>query len=299
MLYAFGLLVVAIIAKWTFEWPRRAVAAFALLALVFTNFSWLSTSLFRGRSYFGAYRVMVGHEESAVTLVHGQINHGYQNWRDGEALVEPTSYYHRGSGVGLAFSEIADRPGEKRVAVVGLGTGIVAAYVTDDMEIDFYEIDPLIVEIAHRFFTFLKACGERCKTIVGDARIELRNAEDGSYDLIVEDAFNSDSVPVHLLTREAMGLYLDKLSPDGLIAFHLSNRYLDLPPVVAALARDFSLELRIHTPPGEAGPVWLILGRDAEAFGGLDDAPGVRPWRGRDVEPWTDDFADVVSAFRL
>lgn len=256
------------------------------------------------RSFYGRYTVQdVQRQGGYHALYHGSTLHGAQStkprhWR------EPLTYYHRNSPVGQLFAATAEQTGRRRVAVVGLGSGTLAAYSQAGEQWTFYEIDPGIVKIARtpRYFTYLRDSPAQVSVVLGDARLSMTHAPKHAYDLIVVDAFNSDAIPVHLLTREAMGVYLDKLAPGGILMLHLSNRYLDLEPVVAALARERGLKARV----GEnrlsgfffSASVWAIVARSSEDFGPLAaDARWHDAKPRRDVRPWTDDYSSLLSVW--
>jgi spermidine synthase len=220
------------------------------------------------------------------------------------------TYYHRTGPIGQVFEAFGARPARPDVAIVGLGAGSLACYAEPDQGWTFYEIDPAVVRIARdpRYFTYLKDSRARSQdVVVGDARLRLRDAPDGGYGLIVLDAFSSDAIPMHLLTREALRLYRAKLADGGLIAFHISNRYLDLAPVMGALARDAGLIERIRRD-GEVSTLqaklgkfpsdWVVMAAREEDLGPLRGDPRwetamVRP----DEEVWTDDFSNIIRHF--
>jgi hypothetical protein len=196
------------------------------------------------------------------------------------------------------------------VAVIGLGTGSAAAYARPGDRWVFYEIDPAIERIAldRRLFTFLSDAPGEIRTRLGDGRLLIGREPPGNYDVIVLDAFSSDAIPVHLLTVEAMALYLQKLAPDGLVLFHLSNRFLDLEPVVAGLARELHLEGRVRrdlrlTPArkgrGENGSIWAAVARTGQLPSALDGRSAWNPLgTTRRVSPWTDDYSSIINLLR-
>jgi SAM-dependent methyltransferase len=170
-------------------------------------------------------------------LYNGQINHGFQ-FLD-ERRFEPTSYYANGAGVELALRVLRDAHPDRplKVAVIGLGTGTMAAHGLENETFVFYEIDPKILRIANEYFTYLEDSAAKTSVIMGDARLQLAAHEQPQqYDLIVVDAFSGDAIPVHLLTLEAFALYKKHLAPNGILAVHTSNRHLRLSPVTARLA---------------------------------------------------------------
>jgi SAM-dependent methyltransferase len=265
------------------------------------------TLLFRGRSFFGVYRVMAYPKHHA--LQNGTTTHGGQSIYPQFAR-EPLTYYHRDGPLGQSFAWLMRRNPNRHVAIVGLGTGTIACYGHSDETWTFYEIDPLIERIAFnpKYFTYLRDCPPAKRIVLGDARLSLQQAPDSSYDFIILDAFSSDAIPVHLMTREALQLYLRKLAPGGSIAFHVSNRYLNLEPVLVELARD----ARIAGIVGQDTAVtpamtmtfkmdskWVVLSRSAMDHALLALQPG---WRvlapSSNVGLWTDDFSNVFNVFR-
>jgi hypothetical protein len=187
----------------------------------------------------------------------------------------------------------------------------MACYHRPPEQFTFYEIDPTVLHIAQnrRYFTYLSDCGSPVRVVLGDARLALRNAPEHGYGIIVLDAFSGDSIPTHLLTREALALYLTKLAPNGVLAFDISNRYLDLHGVLGDLARDAGLsglandDVHIsedETREGRFASVWVVMAREASDLEVLRSYPG---WRGLQAVPgarvWTDDFSDIVSILRF
>ena len=267
------------------------------------------------RSFFGVLRVTRDNELSGYTeLWHGTTLHGRQSL-DPKRRLEPIAYYHRGSPIALVMDELERRSTVIHVAVIGLGTGTMAAFARPGDIITFYEIDPKVRDIAtNRFyFGYVPEAIRRGATIrieMGDARIrmgQVRRERPGErYDLIVVDAFSSDAIPVHLLTREAFRLYFDMLSVRGLLVLHLSNRYLSLEPVVANLAEDAQLGGRLlrhdlnPATEGATSSTWAVLARTPGAFGDLTHDPG---WTAAKLETsprvgvWTDDFHNLLRVF--
>ncbi len=270
----------------------------------------------RVRSFFGVLRVTRDRDDKGYTeLRHGTTLHGRQAIEPARRG-EPLSYYHRQGPIGQVFAELDGRAPVLRIAVIGLGTGTLAAYARPGDMMTFYEIDRRVRDIAFdpAYFTYVSDASARAASVrveLGDARVRLdavkRERPGERYDLIVVDAFSSDAIPVHLLTREALRLYLDMLAPDGLLAFHISNRYLDLEPVVANLAEDAGLGGRLieeddsDESAGAAHSTWVVLARTPAAFGGL--ACDER-FTAEKLEPtprvgvWTDDFHNLLSVFK-
>jgi spermidine synthase len=290
---------------------RPAALALALGALLWTGvsadtgFEW--QTLVTRRSFFGVNRIAYSATEQAYALFHGRVIHGVQ-YADPALRQQPAFYYHRSGPLGAIISAAEAGPafGQAQVGVVGLGAGSAACYRQPGQRWTFYEIDPEVVAIARdaRYFTYLSDCAPDAQIEVGDARLELAHVTDGRYQLLVLDAYSSDSIPVHLLTREAFDVYLAALAPDGLIGIHITNRYLDLEPVVAALARDRGLTVRVRSDSvasaaGAAPSTWAVLARSPEALGRLARDPAWREPRSRsDISAWTDDFASVIPILR-
>jgi hypothetical protein len=265
------------------------------------------TLLFKGRSFFGVYRVMRWPKHNA--LQNGTTTHGGQSIYP-QFATEPLTYYHRDGPLGQSFAWLMRKNPNRRVAIVGLGTGTVACYGRSNETWTFYEIDPLIERIAFnpKYFTYLRDCPPAKRIVLGDARLSMQQAPDSSYDFIILDAFSSDAIPIHLMTREALQLYLRKLAPGGSIAFHVSNRYLNLEPVLVELARDARLAGLAGADTGispterasfKMDSKWVLLSRKATDHALLAMQPGWRVLAPKsNVGVWTDDFSNVFSVFR-
>jgi hypothetical protein len=266
------------------------------------------------RSFFGVMTVLdktVDGDSPTISryFVHGNTNHGQQN-RDPEQRREPLAYYSRTGPVGQLFDSLSKEP-KTRVAVLGLGAGALACYAEASQEWTFYEIDPAVESIARSYFTFLKDAqdrGVRAQVIIGDGRLSLARASDHSYDLIFADAFTSDAVPVHLLTRQALELYLSKLADGGLIVFNVTNRYVDLEPVLGSLAahaglicisrkEDANALTEAEQTQGKIASHWVVMAHREADLGKLPDMPG---WKNVPAGPteWTDDYSNLLGAFR-
>jgi spermidine synthase len=262
------------------------------------------------RTFFGVHRVILDAQGEHRQMVHGGTVHGMQAV-DPNRREEPLSYYGRTSPIGQLFAARAKERPVRRVAVLGLGVGTLATYSHPGEQWTFFEISPAVERQARdaRFFSYLSDCGAVCDVVIGDARVSLEQRQDGRgpFDVIVLDVFDSDAIPVHLLTREAMTVYLSRLAPGGVLAIHTSNLYVELVPVVAALARDQMLAglVQNHDPlpeeeeRGLLGSQWVLVARDRSAFGLLVTAPS---WEPMPADPsssvWTDDFSNVFSALR-
>ena len=256
----------------------------------------------RTRSYFGVYTVRDYPDDHLRTLAHGTTLHGQQStlpqFRD-----VPISYYGPTSGIGLVLNQAPRLLGYgARIAVTGLGGGTIACFARPDQQWTFFEIDPAVVRYSRNgTFTYVRDCAPKAKIVIGDGRLELAKAAPGSFDVIALDAFSSDSIPLHLLTREAFATYLDKLGPDGLLVVHISNRYIDLEPVVAALARDAGLAAVIRDDnPGEGLMVpstYVVLTRHPARIAALRAVSAPLEWRAlRGIAPraWSDDHASIL-----
>ena len=304
---AFGLLLLAVIggeAQWIR--PRTAwVATTATLLLSWLGLSYvgqgLPGTLAVVRNFYGVLTVqeVKNHAtgEPQVQLVHGRVIHGFQFSTSAKHLW-PTTYYGRGSGVGRLLA--THRPESPRqVGVVGLGIGTLAAYGRPGDRLRFYEINPAVAELAQRHFTFLKECQADTAIALGDARLVLERESPQQFDVLVLDAFSGDGIPVHLLTREAGEVYLRHLKPDGVLAFHITNNFFDLRPVLAGLAQELELAHVIvagsATPKaGTVNSTWGLLSRDqatlTAALGKLTSSDSNRP-----PIVWTDDRNNLIE----
>ena len=287
---------------------RRLRFALGVAACIFVpSTATLRDTIATERSFFGVNRVHSVADGGGRILIHGTTVHGAASMIPGEERL-PLGYYAHEGTFGHFFNAIADR-GVRHVAVLGLGSGALACYATPGQDWTFYEIDPLVERMARdpKLFRFLKDCGNDPRVVLGDGRLRLEHARDGAYDLLIVDAFGSDSVPVHLLTREAMALYQRKLAPGGLLLIHISNRSLDLAPVVAALAADAGLQAREFIdlpPPDQIG--WRHMASDLVAIaarggdlGMLAGDPNWKPLpRARPSALWTDQRSDLLGVIR-
>jgi hypothetical protein len=267
--------------------------------------------LLRERGFYGALRVTEDDRAKVRRLFHGWTLHGQQSIEPGRRH-EPTTYYLPGGPGWQVFRAFNDRPdaSRSRVGVVGLGIGSLACFAEPGQEWTFFEIDPAVERIARdaSLFTYLRdSPAHRIDVRIGDARLRLADAPDHSFGLLVLDAFNSDAIPVHLLTREAMSLYLDKRAPGGLIAFHISNSYLDLEPVVDGLARERGLVSRIRRDLnltdaekkiGKQRTVWVVVADSDADLGPIATDPRwvpTRPGKGA----WTDDRSSLLDVLKI
>jgi spermidine synthase len=259
--------------------------------------------LLRERSFFSVLKVKEVGEYNE--LLHGTTLHGMQN-RDQPA--QPVSYYYHSSPIADVMREQERRGAPTPLAVLGLGVGTMAVYGRPGQEVTFYEIDPTMVRIARNrnLFTFLsdaERSGVNLKIVLGDGRLQIARAPDGQYGLILADAFSSDAIPMHLLTREALQTYVQKLAPGGLVAFHISNRYLDLGPMLGNLAADaklFAVERTDnHAGLGQNNSHWVVMARQRADLGGLaTDTEWIEVPSTPDGVRWTDDFSNLWRVYR-
>jgi hypothetical protein len=305
------LMVLAVLAVVAFSLSRRpirfglAIAAMLVVAYVFPATP--ERLLAADRTFFGVLKVRGNEAGTRHELMHGRILHGRQELTPA-MRGEPLSYYHRSGPVGQMMTALSDRLEGAAIGAVGLGAGSLAAYVAPGQRWTFFEIDPAVARIARdpAYFTYLDTCGSQCSIVLGDARLSLAGLSD-RYDLLLLDAFSSDAIPVHLLTREALRVYAARLAPQGVMAFHISNQHMRLRPVLTALANDlgFAALVQLDTPPAEARAAghfaseWFLMAREAVDFGRLQtDARWERPRAAAGTSVWTDDFSDVLSVMK-
>lgn len=309
----------------------RVLIVFAIPAAVSAAFTWRPTrfgmtatvmlllsllplgsqpAIFQERDFFGVHKVVSDQAGARHALIDGGTIHGIE-LMDPSNRDKPASYYSESGPVGDMFN--AEQPIDSgwNVAIVGLGAGAIACYAQPGQTWTYYEIDPVVVRIARdkTLFTFLPDCTPNAKIILGDGRLTIANAADHSYDLIVLDAFGSDAPPVHLLTREAIQLYVSKLRPGGVLLFNVSNKYVNLAPILAGEAHTLSLvsyqrtDTQVTADQSAAGKFpseWVLMSGAPDALGDIPARPG---WNPLNPEPgfpvWTDDFSDVLSVTRL
>jgi hypothetical protein len=267
-------------------------------------------SLLNVRSFYGVLHVLdfnPGSETHMRSLLNGRITHGSQFLGRGEMVAAmPTTYFGINSGIGLIFRLHPHRlyRGGMKVGVVGLGIGTIAAYIRNVDEIRFYEINPNVLNIAESYFSYLKPT-KSIEVVLGDARVMLQQELDqqGSqeFDILVVDAFSGDSIPIHLLTEEAMELYWQHLAADGVLALHLTNFHLDLLDVARNLAshvdkKAFWVQDEGNIP-GEAGNDWVIVTNNRALIGNPAFQGSVSQWSSAQPEPitWTDNFGNLFE----
>ena len=289
-------------------WASRllwaGVAACMALVFVMNIQAYHENSLTLRRSFYGSLRVVQSPHagpDQTRTLFHGTIQHGAEFlWP--QRRHSPTTYYGPDSGVGIVLRECVASP--KRVGVVGLGTGTIAAYGVKGDTFRFYEINHQVIEIAQSLFFYLRETPAQVETVEGDGRLSLEHDSSPPFDVLAVDAFSGDAIPVHLLTREAVALYLHHLTPNGVLAFHVSNNYLELAPVVQQLVAEVgftAVEMRSHADtenlvlPAE----WVLATRNPAVL----DNPAVhlhsQPIESRTgLRPWTDSFNDLLEILK-
>ena len=287
-----GLLLLGLVTSWWLARIPSALVAGLVLLFVVATVSESSGVIARSRTFFGSY-VVESHDD-VHTLVHGTTTHGTQLRSPGSRSI-PTTYYSRQGPLGEAF-ELGTR---QSVGVVGLGTGTVAAYGSPGQTMTFFEIDPEMVRMASDpdLFSYVEDSAAEVDMVVGDGRLRLAATDPGSFDLIVLDAFSSDSIPVHLLTEEAMQTYADRLAPGGLLLVHVSNRVFDLEPVLAGAADSLGWSAALGRGAGAdhaAVSVWVALDADGSATDHLRRDAGWRELGPRQVR-WTDDYSSILS----
>jgi len=310
-----GLVITALVGVWVLRDLSRLAQVGALfvtlLCGVFVKQYIESGSdglLHRSRNFYGVLSIrdsgLATDPEATRNLTHGQILHGRQYLAPSRQS-EPTTYYGPNSGIGLAL-QIRGEFSPVTAGVIGLGTGTMAAWGRQGDRYRFYDIDPEVIAVAKEKFTYLRDSKATIETVVGDARLQLEREAVQRFDVLAVDAFSSDSIPVHLVTREALAVYLRHLNERGIIVFHVTNRFLDLPPVVDDLAREAGLKALMvpHNPgPDEPsainGSVWMLLSRDESLADHRllkDRIQPVRPIPG--LKTWTDDFSSLFKILK-
>ncbi len=313
-IWGFAILVIGLL---VIGWRWAYVAVLALLMIGVGGWNTVQNSFTgdRVRSYFGVYTVTDYPAQGQRRLAHGTTLHGLQR-TDPAHRREPTTYYGPKSGVGLALERIEALVGPNAaVGIVGLGAGTLGCYRRPGQRWTFFEIDPVMVDIARdpAKFTFLSDCAADAPIVIGDARLKIAEQPPGRFDVLVIDAFSSDAIPLHLLTEEAIGIYARALKPDGILLIHISNRFFGLEPVLAeeARARGWTTAIRLDPGPPEEGiddltaSNWVALTatpqRLAQLTGGLrprekagEDNAWVALRSTAGFERWTDDYASTL-----
>lgn len=293
---------------------RFGLSVFALLVVSLVYSGGRLRPLYAQRSFFGVLRVRHTTKwkegcllYEAHQLLHGSTNHGVQ-CLDPVARLEPWTYYHRKGPVGRVFRALEEKGPVEKIGVIGLGTGTIAAYGKPGRHITFYEIDPAVLYIARDsgLFTYLADSRSTIDYVLGDARQSLAHEDPPRrFDLLLVDAFSSDAIPIHLLTKEALALYFEHLTEHGVLAVHISNRHLDLEPVLGNLVEDAGRAARVcsdnsERDMGKFASTWVAIARCEEDLGHLAKADC---WRTLHTNPkqglWTDNFSNVVGVLDL
>ncbi len=310
-----SLIALALLAAVRFA-PVNAIARWASLAVLlgvagsaaYDGSRFQKDVLVSERNFYGVIRVKeygaLGSNYHLRRLVHGVIMHGEQDMTEAGRR-KPTTYYQPSSGIGAALAAKQEK-GALRVGVIGLGTGTLAAYGRKGDSFRFYDINPQVIAIARSQFTFLPDSEAAIELALGDARLNLEREAPQGFDVLAVDAFSSDAIPVHLITKEALGVYLRHMKPDGIVAFHVSNRFLSLVPVVARLAKEHGVHVVLVSDRGKDGDDdhtttdWVLVSRDPKAL----EAPAIKaaspeaPEEKESWRTWTDDYSNLVQILR-
>ena len=288
---------------------RAVVVAFLVFLIVKEGWQTLQEPVrFRHRNFYGTYTIwdVASYPQNVRQLLHGRTIHGAQ-LLDPEESLTPIMYYFIGGGIADVYETT---PPARRMAVLGLGAGAAAAYVKPGETMVYYEIDPDNEGIARHWFTFLNECKGDVRVVVGDGRLAMQkiDRQEPPYDIIHMDAFTGDGIPTHLLTREAVQIYLERLKDDGVILFHVSNRYYELRPIIKALASELGLTGAINVPTPKTAlkanqsATWcVVLARDPGRLDGLLKKGWLPLGPGdglREVTPWTDDYINIMLPLR-
>jgi hypothetical protein len=310
-----SLLALAVLAAMRY-WDLNPVARYASLLMIVVVVAgavveasgFQRSVLVSDRSFYGVLRVKeFGGAQGGYhlrRLVHGVIMHGEQNLKPGHEL-DPTTYYQPSSGIGGAIAA-KKAAGPVRIGVVGLGTGTLAVYGRKGDVFRFYEINPQVIAMARRDFSFLGKSEAKIDMVLGDARLNMEREAPQGFDVLAVDAFSSDAIPVHLITREALAVYLKHLKPDGIVAFHVSNRFLSLVPVVSRLAKEHGLYAILVSDVGKDDDAdhtktdWVLVSRDQNALA-APEVKAVNPEAAEDMpawRTWTDDYSNLIQILK-
>jgi spermidine synthase len=296
----------AAVVTWQDGWNSRLLWGVATIIMAVQIF-WINIVNQRNttvaeRNFYGALRVKqtFGFPGATLrTLTNGNVEHGTQIFGTDDQRRTPTSYYAEDSGVGLAVRFCCQgRP--RRIGVVGLGAGTIAAYGKPGDRIQFYEINPAVEPIARNVFDYIRDSGASISFVDGDARTSLASEPPQGFDVLVVDAFSGDAIPLHLLTTQALALYRKHLAPGGIIAFHISNRHVDLESPIALLAKSVGMHAVTITTlandqRGEFTATWMLVSENADFLAQPEVGRSARqPQELAGLQPWTDDFSSLV-----
>jgi hypothetical protein len=307
--------VLAVAVTWRDGWAQRLLwSTCSVLLLVFAvllHKAYGREALLEVRNFYGTLRVKQSADEQGDTmrmLLNGTIQHGTQLFSPSLPTSSlsrtPTTYYAKNSGIGLAL-RLCCEGRSRNIGVIGLGTGTLAAYGRPGDRLHFYEINPLVLPIAQNLFTYLRDSGARISYTDGDARTSLTGEAPQGFDVLAIDAFSGDAIPLHLLTTEAVALYKKHLAPDGILAFHVSNQYLDLAPEIGLLADSAGMQVRLvesssDEPHGIYRALWVLLTASPTFFAQPavnETAEPVPAIQG--LKPWTDDYSSLLPILQL
>jgi spermidine synthase len=302
--------VLALVVTWNFGIIARLFWAALAIGLIWVGVAqaraWQRNTLVQLRSFYGTLRVTETHwpplAGTTRTLYHGTIQHGVQFYANG-MRTQPLSYYAPSSGLGLAL-RLCCLGRTKRVGIVGLGAGTIAAYGQTGDTFRFFEIDPLVERIARELFTYLRDTPAHADVVLGDARFSINRDNSGPYDVLVLDAFSGDAVPVHLLTQQALALYRKHLAPGGILAFHISSQYLDLEPVVAREAQQAGMRaVTVHSTGDENQGIfnadWVLVTNNEAFLSQPEVERAAQPAQVRsNVNLWTDDYSSILPILK-
>ncbi len=300
----------ALAVNWRSNWSQRTlwiVASGAMVALiVMVRVADSHDTTVAVRNFYGSLRVKQDHSYPGTTvrtLLNGSIQHGTQIFGTDELRHTPTTYYAVDSGVGYALRFCCqDRP--RNIGVIGLGAGTIAAYGKPGDHIRYYEINPAVEPIARNVFTYIRDSGAQIDIVPGDARTSLRDEAPQHFDVLVVDAFSGDAIPLHLLTSEALTIYRRHLAPGGILAFHISNRHVNLGPPIALLAASVDLQARLVSSisdrePGEFSATWMLVSDNAAFFAQPEIAAhSTIPTLKTNLRLWTDDYSALLPVLR-
>jgi len=254
------------------------------------------------RNFYGTLKVYIDEGSGYKMMQHGQISHGSQ-FTDPAKAQEPTTYYVRESGVGQAILVKSQSNEPIKVGVVGLGVGTLAGYARKGDIYRFYEINPQVIVAAEKHFTFLSGSSASIQHVLGDARLQLEGEPNQQFDVLVIDAFSGDSVPIHLLTKEAFAQYFRHLKSDGILALHITNRFLNLRPVIKTAATTFDQDTKLVSFSASETNIgyrseWALVSKDKKAFRDIQFVNAQEIEEPKGFTLWRDDYSSLLSIIK-
>jgi spermidine synthase len=254
------------------------------------------------RNFYGTLKVYIDESSGYKMMQHGQISHGSQ-FTDPNKAQEPTTYYVRESGVGQAILVKSQSNEPIKVGVVGLGVGTLAGYARKGDIYRFYEINPQVIDAAEKHFTFLSSSSASIQHVLGDARLQLEGEPNQQFDVLVIDAFSGDSVPIHLLTKEAFAQYFRHLKSDGILALHITNRFLNLRPVIKTAATTFDQDIKLVSFSASETNIgyrseWALVSKDKKAFRDIQFVNAQEIEEPKGFTFWRDDYSSLLSIIK-